>query len=62
MGDEREEPREGSPNSMGVIRVIVSSGDANLSCEIGEARDSRSDGLAVFPSSFEANRSSDKVV
>lgn len=65
VGDEREESHEGGSSSMGVTRVVVSSGDANLSCEIGElgeACDSESNGLAALPSSLEANRSSDKVV
>lgn len=66
IGDGNEEScGEGPANSMGVMAVMVSSGDANLSCEIGdngEGFESRSDGLEVPSSASETDCSSDKAV
>ena len=65
-GDGSDESLEsGSGNSMGVVGVMTSSGEANLSCEIGESGEefeSGFDGLGVSSSSSETNCSSDKAV
>jgi hypothetical protein len=63
--DEKEQSRDRGSISMGVRRVMVSSGDAKWICEIGgdgEEHDSGSAGLAMSSPSSEPNRSSDKVL
>ena len=64
MAENERESLEGGSDSMTVAMVIVSSGEANLSREIGEhgeGYESGSDGLAIPPSSPETKCSSDKV-